>query len=110
MKVVIDNPLTGSRHQGLLRVETEDAVGNPRLILEPREFVNPELLDNISGVETYVVRQGDSVLVLAAELLGDTRLWWLIAELNPEAVPDPQRLVPGTVIRVPPLEVVQRLL
>lgn len=46
-------------------------------------------------VEAYV-----SVDDLAFDLYGSGRLWWLIADANPEIL-DWSRLAPGTVLRIP---------
>lgn len=46
------------------------------------------------------VAQGDRVDTLAARYYGDERLWWHIADANPETL-DWTVLSPGMVLRVP---------
>lgn len=48
----------------------------------------------------YRVVDGDEISTLAASNLGDPRLWWQIADANPEII-SWSTLVPGTIIRVP---------
>lgn len=49
------------------------------------------------------VRPGDTLRLIAHRLYGEARLWRVIAEHNADAVRDPLRPVPGTVLSVPPL-------
>lgn len=48
----------------------------------------------------YRVVEGDTVLNIAARLLGDDRRWWEIADINPQ-VKYPEDLVVGGIIRIP---------
>lgn len=48
------------------------------------------------------VRRGDTLTKIAAEEYGDPRAWREIADSNRDRVPDPRRLVPGTVLVIPP--------
>ena len=48
----------------------------------------------------YRTKASDRVDTLAAKHYGNGRLWWLIADANPEIL-DWTDLVPGTTIRVP---------
>lgn len=48
---------------------------------------------------SHIVIENDRLDVLAATFYGDSELWWLIAEANPELFDfDP---APGTVLRIP---------
>jgi nucleoid-associated protein YgaU len=48
----------------------------------------------------YRIKASDRVDVLAHQNYGNGRLWWMIADANPEIL-DWTDLVPGTIIRVP---------
>ncbi len=48
----------------------------------------------------YTAIDGDTFDTLAHRFYGDSRLWWRIADMNPQ-VHFPTDLVPGTMIRVP---------
>jgi LysM repeat protein len=52
-----------------------------------------------------VVRQGDTLNRLAAEEYGDPGEWRRIADHNDNVIPNPRRLVPGTELIIPPLDV-----
>ena len=91
---------TASRYVGLVSVDFQG-----RLELAPREVVQFSEEQKALLGEQYTVQQGDRIDVLAFEMLGDSRLWWLLADLNSELVSDPQVLVPGTLIFIPNLEV-----
>jgi hypothetical protein len=51
-----------------------------------------------------IVRQGDTLNRIAAEEYNDPRQWRVIADNNPNVLISVRRLVPGTVLIVPPLE------
>ncbi|RMF73697.1 MAG: LysM domain-containing protein [Planctomycetota bacterium] len=53
-----------------------------------------------SALRTYKVRKRDTLYRIAAHELNDGRLWRKIAELN--GIRDADRIVPGTVILLPP--------
>lgn len=46
------------------------------------------------------VVQGDTILNIAARIPGDDRLWWQVADINPQ-VTYPEDLVVGDLIRIP---------
>jgi len=50
---------------------------------------------------THTIRKGDTFEKLAKHYLGRRRDWPLFAEWNPKV--DPKKLMPGDVVRVPPL-------
>lgn len=56
------------------------------------------------GERTYRVQEGDVLARIAANLYGDPSLWEALAAYNRERLPDPNRLRPGLVLRVPPRE------
>lgn len=51
------------------------------------------------------VRRGDTLAGIAAEEYQDPREWRRIADANASTLPDVRRLVPGTVLAIPPLDV-----
>lgn len=53
---------------------------------------------------TYRVREGDALTRIAATLYGDASLWEALAAYNRDRLPDPNRLRPGLVLRIPPAD------
>ena len=66
-----------------------------------REFLDPEkdLKDTDPELTTYVVKRGDTLAAVAAEMYGDPSQWRLIAEANRQD--DPRRQQVGAVLTVP---------
>jgi nucleoid-associated protein YgaU len=62
--------------------------------------VNPRSSDH---TKRRTVRRGDTLSRIAGEEYGDPTRWREIADLNPEVTRDLRRLVPGVVLRIPPL-------
>lgn len=94
---------TSSRYRGL------EVIG-PGPYNERSEVLSRSLLDvNDAGVRAvtyeHVVVQGERIDQIAYRKLGDSRLWWLIADLNPHV--DPLFLVGNDVLRLPRLEQLQ---
>ena len=56
-----------------------------------------------AGDDGYVVRRGQSLWSIAAEVLGDGRRYGEILDLNPELRASPELIVPGQTLRVPPV-------
>jgi nucleoid-associated protein YgaU len=54
------------------------------------------------------VKRNDTLAGIAAQEYGDPRQWRLIADApaNRSATADPRRLTPGTVLAIPPMDVV----
>jgi nucleoid-associated protein YgaU len=73
-----------------------------RSLKEQLQELKLQSADHSKSVE---VRQGDRLDGIAAAAYGDPRHWRLIADdpANWQAIPDPRRLVSGTVLRLPPL-------
>jgi nucleoid-associated protein YgaU len=61
-------------------------------------------LQSVDHTKRRVVQRGDTLARLAAEEYGDATLWRLIADANEHVLVDVRRLVPGTVLAIPPLE------
>lgn len=105
-KLVKREPLsTGSRYAGLPVRSV-----NGRTELEPRDPVQLSEEQRAMLCEPYTVQQGDMIDLLAYSMCGDSRLWWLIAEINQIEIPDPQRLQPGATIQIPKLNFAERFL
>jgi nucleoid-associated protein YgaU len=58
-------------------------------------------LHSADVAKQYVVRPGDTLMAIAAELYGDPALWRRIAVAN--ELDDPRRLIPGRVLAIPRL-------
>jgi nucleoid-associated protein YgaU len=56
-----------------------------------------------AGRATYVVERGDTLISIARQVFGDGSRWREIYELNRDKLPDPNRLLPGTELRMPPM-------
>jgi nucleoid-associated protein YgaU len=50
---------------------------------------------------TYTIQKGDVLGVVSQKLTGTSRNWRRIYEANRDVIDDPDRLIPGTVIRIP---------
>ena len=50
--------------------------------------------------QTYIWREGDRLDLMAHQIYGDARMWWAIADLNPEYL-YPDEILPGSVVRLP---------
>jgi nucleoid-associated protein YgaU len=50
---------------------------------------------------TYTVKRGDTLSELSLELLGTSRRWRELYELNRDVIRDPDNLQAGTVLKVP---------
>jgi hypothetical protein len=51
-----------------------------------------------------VVQRGDTLSRIASELYRDAAKWRLIADFNAALIADPRRLIPGTVLQIPPID------
>ena len=87
------------------------------LILDDNNFLFTDLRerishDDIEDVITHIVVEGDTLQNLALRFYGSefggATLWWAIADFQPEPINDPTvRLTPGSVLLIPPLNVIQ---
>jgi nucleoid-associated protein YgaU len=68
---------------------------------EQLEELKLESSDHSKEIE---VQAGDTAGLIAHREYGDLRLWRVIARANPERIDDPVRLVPGTHLRLPPVD------
>lgn len=55
---------------------------------------------NNANYRLYIWQAGDRPDLVAAELLGNSTLWWAIFDMNPEII-YPLNVPPGTVVRIP---------
>lgn len=74
---------------------------NTRAELAPRGLLRLADYQRRDQAVEYTVTQGDRIDVLAYRHLGDSRLWWAIADLNPGV--DPLRLRGGETLWLPRL-------
>lgn len=77
----------------LLVVPPDDTHLTP--IEEPPPPATPSL-------ESYTVKKGDTLSDIAERVLGSERHWRRIFELNRDVLDSPDRIKPGTVIKIPP--------
>jgi hypothetical protein len=49
----------------------------------------------------HIVREGDTMAIVAAIYYGDTGKWWIIADANPQCFNPYTSLQPGNTLRVP---------
>jgi hypothetical protein len=75
-----------------------------RLELTHRDFLDLSL-DDSSTFTYYQVKDLDRLDHLAFEWLGDSRLWWVLMDLNSEVLTDSVILPTGTYIKLPNLNV-----
>jgi hypothetical protein len=61
-------------------------------------------LQSSDHTKRLVVQRGDTLNRIASEQYRDASQWRRIADANEAVVTDPRRLVPGTVLRIPPIE------
>ncbi len=75
-----------------------------KTLREQIEKPNPQSADQ---TKTRLVKRADTLSHIAAEEYGDSHAWRAIADANPDLA-DPRRLAPGTVLVIPPLDVLSQ--
>jgi len=61
----------------------------------------PEPEAEVAETEYYVIKSGDTLWAVAAELLGNGAKYTEIFEANKEVIKDPNKIFPGQKIRIP---------
>lgn len=72
-----------------------------RLELTHRDMLDVSEIINYRKYTWYDIEELDRLDLIAFEYLGDSRLWWVIADLNFDLIKDTQILHPGVKIRLP---------
>ncbi len=67
--------------------------------VQPRELIDVGYLVDTDQYVEYLAHDGDRIDRLAFEFLGDSRMWNIIAEMNPDV--DPQFILGGTRLKIP---------
>ena len=82
---------------------------NPTFILDPgkRAECSVRGMPSLQQIEVIqnncfevVFKEGDRIDLIAADHYGDSRLWWLVADLNADRFSDPLDIPLGTRIRI----------
>jgi len=60
--------------------------------------------EEIIGERTYTIEKGDTLSKIAKEHLGHASAWKQIFEANRDVLDDPDRIFPGQVIKLPPVD------
>lgn len=55
-----------------------------------------------AATKKYVVKAGDTLTSIAAQMYGDGNLWPKIFEANKDIISDPNVIRPGQELRIPP--------
>jgi hypothetical protein len=86
---------TDSRYASGILTKSYDARKQSYGITVFRQFT-----EDSSSFFYYTWTQKDRIDLVAAELLNDPNLWWLIMDYNPE-ISNPFNIPLGTVLRIP---------
>lgn len=62
--------------------------------------ITPAPTERVISYTNYLVRDGDRIDQLADRFLGSAKLWWMVADVNPEIL-DWFVLSRGTTLRIP---------
>lgn len=63
-------------------------------------IITPAPAERVIAYTNYLLRDHDRVDQLAFRFLGSAKLWWMIADANPE-IPDWFDVPRGTLLRIP---------
>ena len=89
-----------SRYLQQDKVTAIDAAGRVRSVYELRDTTVPRSEQSVHTREV-TPEPGAEMQLVARELFGDQRLWWVIADHNPDVF-YPLDYSDGTLLRVPP--------
>ena len=85
----------GSRYLRVGDYSVEESDGSKRTLKRTRE---PLALD---VAQTYQVKEGDRLDLLAFKFYRNPRKWWLLADANPQCLAPEELLVPGQILMIP---------
>lgn len=113
--IVASKPGTAVRETGLgyfdnaRRVFTEATGGAPQAPAKPTtpapaKPVTPPAPQAPAGPAAYTVKGGDTLWRIASKELGAGARWQEIYALNPHQLPNPAKLTPGQVLKMPSLD------
>lgn len=71
------------------------------------DFSKVESVAESTAVITYEVKSGDNLSKIAKHHYGKSSLWQLIFEANSETLSDPDKIYPGQILIIPPVETEQ---
>ena len=60
--------------------------------------------EEIIGERSYTVEKGDTLSKIAKDHLGQASAWKQIFEANRDVLDDPDRIFPGQVLKLPPVD------
>ena len=84
-----------SRYASGTLTRLQDSKGHYNLSVLRNVKATPNVIFSL-----YVWREGDRPDLVAAQKLGDSRLWWAIFDINPEII-YPLGIPPGSIVRIP---------
>ena len=93
-----DPPLVGAL---AIVADRELDILEPIVAASHRRATQPASAPSSPSHGSYRIRNGDTLSGLAARFTGGARHWRKLYKLNRDRIADPDRLEPGTVIRVP---------
>jgi len=79
-------------------IDDEDDFEAAEEVIE-RQAPQEQALDRVP--ETYVVQKDDTLQKVSHKFYNTTRKWQMLYETNKDVIKDPDRLYPGTKIRIP---------
>ena len=80
-----------------------------RLELTHRNILDVQRYIRAGNFQWYGTEEFDRLDIIAFEYLGDSRLWWVIADFNYDIISDTLRPPLNVKIRIPKLEAIQEL-
>ena len=67
------------------------------------EIIAETNMQSVGHTRTFTVKQGDTLHAIAFREYGSVDHWRTVADANRDAIGDPRRLVPGSVLVLPRL-------